>query len=693
MSNTIQIRDNQGQAVYPITDESLIIGLNERFQQMTNRSYTITWDGTAAPTVANIPAGVVVTYNGTNYTGTLAASENTFNYIYLVKNGNNYDQYVTSSGAGTYTWVFMGTTEIDLSDYATKNDLNQLGQEIGELANIPEIESGQVNPYTGAKQTSTTRIRTANYLRNRPMTLKVASGYQIAAVAYYDATNTYITGVNTLSQEYTTTNYAYPTYVMFSIRKADDSAISVSDPYGLVIDEELAYSSVLSGDTIGNLTIGGKQYAVKTHALDQTPTSGHTSAVVSSDGIKTAIDSGILSATAPIIQQVGTPAHTDTFTSSDFAGLIWNGSAVQAANSTYDGFIVEVIPGQTIVVDGSAAFISNGSTFTNRPVVGANNPLRSNLNGFGTYTIQEGENFILFTVIKSLVGSMSVSFPATGMSADIANLQVQGSPLSGKKILCLGDSLTERKGTNGKGYAEYLAEFTGADVTRCAMGGATIGRRTGSYTPLTTTPSNVTQARAPFDVVCLCEALASQDYQYIDAGAAWLLANESIDYSELVTTIKGVDLSEYDIVTIFAGTNDYAAGNTIGDLDSDMYGQVNGALNKSIAALLGANPALRIFIFTPVVRYLNNSVSDANWGDNYTNAQNETMRQFAAHIMANAEYNHIPACDLYNTLGWNRLNFGNYFNIVSPIDTTHPTYVGFESIALRFGAFMTANLF
>ena len=36
-------------------------------------SFIIAWDGTSAPVVANIPAGVVVKYNDTNYTGTLTA--------------------------------------------------------------------------------------------------------------------------------------------------------------------------------------------------------------------------------------------------------------------------------------------------------------------------------------------------------------------------------------------------------------------------------------------------------------------------------------------------------------------------------------------------------------------------------------------------------------------------------------------
>jgi hypothetical protein len=47
--------------------------------------YIIAWDGSAAPVVANIPAGVVVTYNGTDYTGTLAANSAQAGTFYLVK--------------------------------------------------------------------------------------------------------------------------------------------------------------------------------------------------------------------------------------------------------------------------------------------------------------------------------------------------------------------------------------------------------------------------------------------------------------------------------------------------------------------------------------------------------------------------------------------------------------------------------
>jgi hypothetical protein len=78
-------------------------------------TFDVVWDGTSAPTVANIPAGVVVTYNGTNYTGTKAASTAEPGTFYLVKSGtgtNSYDEYVAANGA----WEKLGGKDIDLSN-------------------------------------------------------------------------------------------------------------------------------------------------------------------------------------------------------------------------------------------------------------------------------------------------------------------------------------------------------------------------------------------------------------------------------------------------------------------------------------------------------------------------------------------------------------------------------------------------
>lgn len=88
-------------------------------------SFIIAWDGTSAPVVANIPAGVKVTYNSTEYTGTLAADSATPGAFYLVKSSTQvgvkdaYDEYVPVGDTGSKSWEKIGDTQIDLSNVVT----------------------------------------------------------------------------------------------------------------------------------------------------------------------------------------------------------------------------------------------------------------------------------------------------------------------------------------------------------------------------------------------------------------------------------------------------------------------------------------------------------------------------------------------------------------------------------------------
>lgn len=84
-------------------------------------SYIVAWNGASTPVVANIPAGVTVTYNGTSYTGTLAASSAQAGAFYLVSSSNTannkYSEYVAADIGGTKTWEKLGDMEIDLSNF------------------------------------------------------------------------------------------------------------------------------------------------------------------------------------------------------------------------------------------------------------------------------------------------------------------------------------------------------------------------------------------------------------------------------------------------------------------------------------------------------------------------------------------------------------------------------------------------
>lgn len=93
-------------------------------------SYNLAWDGTSAPTVANIPEGITVTYNNVEYTGTLSADSATPGSFYLVPVGgdeanNVYAEYVPVGAAGSKTWEKIGDTAVDLSNYVTNVTLNK----------------------------------------------------------------------------------------------------------------------------------------------------------------------------------------------------------------------------------------------------------------------------------------------------------------------------------------------------------------------------------------------------------------------------------------------------------------------------------------------------------------------------------------------------------------------------------------
>lgn len=95
-----------------------------------NGTFVISWNGNAAPTVANVPAGVKITYNSTEYTGTLAAGTTTLKKFYLVKSSTQqdptlsdvYDEYITvalGTDPETYAWEKIGDTQIKLSQIVT----------------------------------------------------------------------------------------------------------------------------------------------------------------------------------------------------------------------------------------------------------------------------------------------------------------------------------------------------------------------------------------------------------------------------------------------------------------------------------------------------------------------------------------------------------------------------------------------
>jgi lysophospholipase L1-like esterase len=260
-------------------------------------------------------------------------------------------------------------------------------------------------------------------------------------------------------------------------------------------------------------------------------------------------------------------------------------------------------------------------------------------------------------------------------------------PLKGKNIVCFGDSITQFS-ENGMRYSDYLEEM-GASIVNVGIGGTQIRQRA---TP-SASPTSVEQAYGGLDMASLASAVANNDYAIAEASAAYVQNNSAPQYNpqEVIERLKAIDWSKIDAVTILGGTNDWNNGNNLGEATDESASSTLGALNYIIKSLLTAHPHIKVYCFTPLVRYVASTLAertDATWAGNMENSEGKTLLDYVDAIKYVAESNCIPVCDMYRTMGWNKYNFSQYFN---DNDGVHP-YKGFKGIADRMQSFILSNL-
>ena len=272
-------------------------------------------------------------------------------------------------------------------------------------------------------------------------------------------------------------------------------------------------------------------------------------------------------------------------------------------------------------------------------------------------------------------------------------IKVNSELFNGKKVVCFGDSLTQIKDASNYGYPDYLSFFTGANVYNCGIGGTQFRQRT---TPVLT-PTSTSEGWAGLDIINMVRAAADvsfdSDHSFRDVvtNAASYIETGGYGHPELpVNTLLSVDWSTIDAVTFFGGTNDWAnGGDQRGTSGSTDPNTTLGAINEIVRIILTAYPHIKIYWFTPTVRWQATSLAERTsdkWGDNLV-LGGVTLKQLAQMISNEVSLSKIPVCDMYNTLGWNTYNFANYFN---DSDGVHP-YKGLKEIARKFAGFMSAN--
>lgn len=228
--------------------------------------------------------------------------------------------------------------------------------------------------------------------------------------------------------------------------------------------------------------------------------------------------------------------------------------------------------------------------------------------------------------------------------------------LEGKRWLFMGDSITNGLGETNC-YVNKCIEYSGAIGTNKGIGGSTISNGIFSFHR-----ENSILALSAYD-----------------------------ETSELY-----IDFSQYDILTIFAGTNDW--GFNHGSPNDTDGSTVCGALNAALKNIQEKNPNLRICVFTPIYRDRQSTAGDGINSDEHKllRTSSETtvdgddgyyLYDMADLIEETCRKNHIPCKNLYRTLQINKYNAGVMLN-----DGVHPTVKGHEILANVICQFVSDNV-
>ena len=260
----------------------------------------------------------------------------------------------------------------------------------------------------------------------------------------------------------------------------------------------------------------------------------------------------------------------------------------------------------------------------------------------GTFTA-DADGYIRMTYSKTKTNN-TVIF--TDYIPDNIKNSVMQNNIKGLNVLCLGDSIF---GNDGE-IVGFINE-SGTNAINGAFGGTQASIRTGASDNF-----------RYFDGVNLVTALCTQDWTDQDSASQALAPTYSWIPNRLAT-LKAVDMSTIDVITMDWGTNDYTAGKTIAEITS--------AYSTIIDLLQETYPAIRILIITPIWRYFGAKTDNENGDNKVYNVS--TLKEIATAIDNNAKDKRIESLQMYQKMPLSYNTADLYFDSG---DSTHLNTAG-----------------
>lgn len=134
-----------------------------------------------------------------------------------------------------------------------------------------------------------------------------------------------------------------------------------------------------------------------------------------------------------------------------------------------------------------------------------------------------------------------------------------------------------------------------------------------------------------------------------------------------------------DLITVMAGTNDWAQSVPLSTVDSIDPMTFNGALNTLLPKLMARFPTKRVILFTTPYGELPARTPEQGWVNTYTNSVGLTTRDYADAIKKACIRWSVPCVDINQNSGWNNLNIREFMTDDGGL--LHPNEVGGIRIA------------
>ena len=271
------------------------------------------------------------------------------------------------------------------------------------------------------------------------------------------------------------------------------------------------------------------------------------------------------------------------------------------------------------------------------------------------------------------------SYEAAGVDRYVKSLvDIQKKSNTGYTVVMLGDSLIGNY-NDDTSVPVHLEEFSGAKCYNCAFGGSNLG---------TDTVGSVNQLLLPFRGFKVIEAIVNNDYSEMDAAIASDPEYTTIleYYADHVATLKRMDWSKVDIITMSWGTNDWGTSVTLADNAQNLKdtNTLGGALRTALETLWATYPHIKVMICGVVWRGGTISDGSLSWeSDTHTNGIGAYLEQYEEKEKAVAKEYHVPFVEMYNYTNINIHTWKNYFP-TSGSNATHPNAKGRYVMARRY---------